>query len=263
MHRILAIFILLIASACSSTPALPPRWPEGATLSLLGEVHDNAVLHAQRTALLRRWVEAGARPAILMEQFDREQQSRIDALRQRGVKDAELLIREAGQGSWQWPFYKPVLELALQYDLPIIAANVSRSDARRVMVEGLAAAGFDAALPTDILSTQARLIEQSHCGALDTATAQRMALAQIARDQFMARQLSAQGQRPAVLLAGNGHVRRDIGVPRWLGPAAQSQLRVFAWVEAGAEADAPAAYDIRIPVPAQARPDPCEAFRKR
>ena len=47
----------------------------------------------------------------------------------------------------------------------------------------------------------------------------RMAQAQFARDAVMAEVLrrSAPQGGGVVLLAGNGHVRRDIGVPRWLG----------------------------------------------
>jgi uncharacterized iron-regulated protein len=41
---------------------------------LLGEVHDNAQGHKLRYELLRQRVEAGWRPAIVMEQFDRENQ---------------------------------------------------------------------------------------------------------------------------------------------------------------------------------------------
>ena len=47
-----------------------------------------------------------------------------------------------------------------------------------------------------------------------------MARAQFARDAVMARALAAHAERGVVLLAGNGHVRRDIGVPRWLASPA-------------------------------------------
>ena len=55
---------------------------------------------------------------------------------------------------WDWPFYKPYIRLALAHGLPIMAANVSRADARTVMQQGLAATGFDAAVPEDIARAQ-------------------------------------------------------------------------------------------------------------
>ena len=45
---------------------------------LLGEVHDNAEQHALRAQSLRALLASGARPALLMEQFDRERQGDID-----------------------------------------------------------------------------------------------------------------------------------------------------------------------------------------
>ena len=114
---------------------------------------------------------------------------------------------------WAWPFYRPYVALAIEYRLPIVAANVSRDDARRVLKDGLPALGFDARVPTDIEAAQAGAIAASHCGMIDTAQAGRMVGAQVARDQFMARTIEANAARGAVLIAGNGHVRRDVGVP--------------------------------------------------
>jgi uncharacterized iron-regulated protein len=42
---------------------------------------DNGAQHALRLAALRLQVEAGARPALAFEQFDREQQPAIDRAR--------------------------------------------------------------------------------------------------------------------------------------------------------------------------------------
>jgi uncharacterized iron-regulated protein len=43
-----------------------------------------------------------------------------------------------------------------------------------------------------------------------------MALAQIARDTAMAKVMKPYQTRGVVLLAGNGHIRRDLGLPLWL-----------------------------------------------
>lgn len=124
--------------------------------------------------------------------------------------------------------------------------------------EGLAARGFDAAEPEDILTGQAAAIEASHCGQVDAPQARRMALAQVARDQQMARAVAAHADRGIVLLAGNGHVRNDLGVPRWLQPALRGRAQSVGVLEA---AEAASAFDLHTVVPAQPRPDPCGALR--
>ena len=263
-----------------------------APLLLLGEVHDNAAQHALRLQALQAVVDRGARPALLLEMFDREHQAAIDAVQQAPVavgiaaatatatastsattattttasdlraldRRVDALIDAAGRApGWHWPFYRPYLRLALQHRLPIVAANVSRADARRVIQLGLAATGFQPEVPADIAQTQAQAIEDSHCGALDSAMAARLANAQVARDQFMATTIAAHARRGVVLLAGNGHVRRDIGVPRWLPADLRSRSHAVGILETGD--DSAAAYDEVLYVAPQVRPDPCAALR--
>lgn len=240
--------------AFSPKPELVLRQP----LVLLGEVHDNAAQHALRLRALEALLTTGARPALVMEQLDHERQGALDALHARTPPpDADAIIAAAGTAGWSWPLYRPFIDLALRHGLPLVAAGIAREDAQRLMRDGLAAAGFDAAVPADILDTQTRSIQDSHCHALDDATARRMALAQIARDQRMARALHANAARGAVLLAGNGHVRRDAGVPRWLPAAERARSEAIGLVEDDA-ADA-GRYDRVVHTPAQARPDPCAA----
>ena len=166
---------------------------------LLGEVHDNAVLHELRARALRRLVAGGARPALLLEQFDRERQADIDRAAARPGATADEVIAAATAGrpqamqGWQWEFYRPYIALALAYRLPLVAANVSRDDARRIAAAGLPAAGAaDAAVPADIVAAQADAIVAGHCGLIDASQAGGMVAAQVARDRFMARSIESQ-----------------------------------------------------------------------
>jgi uncharacterized iron-regulated protein len=229
---------------------------------LLGEVHDNAAQHALRLRAFEALLASGARPAMALEQFDRNRQADIDrALALSPRPDADALIAAAGgaQG-WHWPFYRPFIELALRHDLPIIAANVSGNEARAVMRDGLAASGFDPHVPDAVMQAHARHILDGHCGQIDAATAARMALAQVARDQYMARVLQAQAGRGVVLLAGNGHVRTDIGAPRWLDTQTRQRSEAIGVLEAG---DDETAYDRWVHTAAQARSDPCAAMTRK
>lgn len=171
---------------------------------------------------------------------------------------ADTLVAGAGGGGWNWALYRPLLDLALRHRLPIVAANVSRQDARRVMREGLPALGLPSDVPTDIEAVHVESMIAGHCGQIDAATARPMARAQAARDRVMAALLAQHAARGAVLIAGHGHVRTDVGVPRWLDPGTRARSVAVGLVEGG---EAP--FDVRIVLPAQARRDPCADMPSR
>jgi len=240
--------------ACAGAPVLQLHQP----VVLLGEVHDNAAQHALRLRAFQALLDSGARPALALEQLDRDKQPALGAVLA-GQATPEGVIAAAGGPSWNWAFYRPFIALALQHRLPIVAANVPREETRRIMKEGLAATGFDPAVPAAVLKTQAADIEASHCGMLDADTAGRMALAQVARDQFMAHVLQQHAARGVVLLAGNGHVRTDLGAPLWLSPAVRQRSVAIGVLEQG---DDGGAFDQRVYTAPQPRPDPCERMRR-
>jgi uncharacterized iron-regulated protein len=236
---------------------------------LLGEVHDNAEGHRQRYELLRQRVEAGWRPAIAMEQFDRENQDVLTKA-QSGCLDAACVIRVAGGPRWDWKLYYPLIQLALDNQLPLIAANLSRDDASRVVRDGVratfdpksvAAYRLDQPLPADIRGAQQREIEAGHCGMLPEMMVGGMVDAQVARDIWMAKLLREQQPRDVVLIAGNGHVRKDIGVARWLNtqePKLTVRSEAFAEDEQGG-----GQYDVVHRVAPQRRGDPCASLKPK
>lgn len=270
LHRRQVLDFLALAGAATLTGCATPRPPalrlQGPGV-LLGEVHDNAEGHALRLAAFDAWLAEGARPALAMEMFDRGDQAAIHRLRAQAraddapaFVDAVLAARGGSppRSGWHWPFYVPFVERALREGLPLVAANVGRVGARALMRDGLAAHGFDAAVPEDIMAGHARSIEASHCGHVDTTMARRMALAQVARDQQMARAVEAHIGRGVLLLAGNGHVHTDLGVPRWLTAGTRARCQAIGVLETG---DATTAYDHIVHVAAQTRPDPCAGMR--
>lgn len=245
---------------------------------LLGEVHDNPDGHALRREALAQALTAGWRPIIAMEQFDQENQALLDQAMS-VCTDASCVVAKAAPQSkgWDWNAYKPVIALALQHHLRIVAANLSRPRALLVMRGGLDAV-FDAQTlgklslasgpPQSLLLAQEKEVEQGHCGKLPVSLHEGMATAQIARDATMAVVMrdaaqSAKGS-PVVLLAGNGHVRKDIGVPYWLAAAAGAEhapdkQRVLA-VGFNESAGSSALFDLSVRIPPAERPDPCAAF---
>lgn len=267
--RLYAAAMLAAAAVLTAGCASPGPAPStvsaafaGKPYVLLGEVHDNAAGQQQRLDALARAVGQGWRPAIAMEQFDRERQADIDRARRERPRDADYLIAQAGGGAWQWPLYRPVVALALQYDLPLVAANLSRADAGKIVrggLDGLFSAderqrlGLSGALPPDLVAAQTAVLDRGHCGNFPRAMLPGMLAAQAARDAVMAQALRPYAARGAVLIAGNGHVRRDIGVPRWLGSDAAQAVSI-GYVENAPEGSV---FDMAVVVAAVERKDPC------
>lgn len=242
---------------------------------LLGEVHDNAAQHALRLAALRRRIEAGARPALAFEQFDRQSQGAIDRSRLERPGDADALIAAAGAGKWQWTHYRPFVQLALEYDLPIVAANLSRAEASQVATQGWnarfsaaeqSALGLDR-LPSDYVDAQERAVARGHCDLLPTEALAPMARAQIARDIVIAQSVRPYLARGVVLLTGNGHARRDIGVPYWLHSDERALVLSIGLLEVTADAipleDLQKRFDAVVETPPAERADPCAELRAR
>ena len=66
-------------------------------------------------------------------------------------------------------------------------------------------------------------------------------------------------ERGVEKLAGNGHVRNDIGVPSWLSASTRQLAKSIAFLEPG-EAPPADAYDQTVALPEQPRDDPCKTM---
>jgi uncharacterized iron-regulated protein len=242
---------------------------------LLGEVHDNGLQHTLRLEALRRRVEAGARPALAFEQFDRDRQEAINRSRIEQPRDANALIAAAGTGKWHWNYYRPFVQLALDYDLPIIAANLSRTEASKVVTDGWDSV-FSAAeqsalglerLPADYVTAQQRAVARGHCDLLPVEALEPMARAQITRDIVLAQSVRPYLRRGVVLLTGNGHVRRDIGVPYWLSADERADVLSIGFLEISPDAVPPEdlhqRFDAVVETLPAERTDPCAQLRAR
>jgi uncharacterized iron-regulated protein len=274
-----ACLLAMWLGACTTTAPVDD-WQsrlQGNAVVMLGEVHDNAQQHRLRWEVLQRAFAAGWRPAIAMEQFDREHQADIDRARRERPADAQHLIdlaappsARAGKG-WNWDFYRPFVELALRYDVPLLAVNLSNADTTRIVRGGYAAVfddartaalGLSVPVAADMQWAQEREIDTGHCHALPRAVWPRMARAQFARDAVMAQVLRQHAQGGVVLLAGNGHVRRDIGVPRWLG-IERGQVFTVGYLERADDSTPVAAFDAVVRTAVADRGDPCAEFERR
>lgn len=270
--RLAVAVAAILLGAC----ATPPRadWEgqlRGNAVVLLGEVHDNTEQHRLRLAALERAIDAGWRPAIVMEQFDRERQADIDRARRERPLDARHVVELAGAGGWNWEFYRPVVDLALRHGLPLVAGDLSNPDTTKIVRggftavfddPGVAALGLDRPIDPAWQSAQEKEIDAGHCHALPASVWPRMARAQFARDAVLARAVADHADSGVVLLAGNGHVRRDIGVARWL-PVDPGRVFAVGFLEDDDRATPGAAFDAVVRTAPAERSDPCAAFERR
>jgi uncharacterized iron-regulated protein len=253
------------ATLLAAEPDALARAMTGPRIVVLGEVHDNGAQHALRLAALKIVVARGARPALAFEQFDRERQPDIDRARRERPRDADHVIREAkGSPNWNWEHYRPFVQLALDYDLPIVAANLSRGGAMTIAQSTAPATAPK--LPDAVVRAHEDAIAKGHCNLLPADALPGMAQAQIARDRTLAESIRPYAARGVVLLTGNGHARIDIGVPFWLTPDERAVAASIGILERDVDgaADVPAAqFDAFVVTDRAQRPDPCEELRQR
>lgn len=258
MRLLLLAVMALGACAAPTAPAAPAFF-------LLGEVHDNPAHHEARAALLRAWLADGRRTTVVFEQFDRAQDLTLAA----APREAEALV-DAGRfdkKGWRWPLHKPLIDAALAGGATIVGGNLERATVRRAVREGAGAlpaevAALLAQTPWSARQQQAleREIDDGHCKALPASLHAGMALAQRARDAAMARALldsRAAGAERVILIAGNGHVRRDRAVPLYLRAAgvAAADIDVRGYLEPTGDA---APYDSVVRADPPPRDDPCK-----
>ena len=260
---------LLVAGASAAVASTTVSQNNNAPLWMMGEVHDNAEGHFYRLKDLEAKLGGQWRPALLMEQFNVEQQPALTKAWQT-CQSAQCVIDTAGGvKGWDWGMYKPLITLALKYELPLVAANLSSQQVKAVMQSGFSAV-FDAQtikaykldqpLPQPWLDNQRKMIAQSHCNALPAAATDSMVKAQASRDVMFDKLMGQYASGGAVLIAGNGHVRRNLGVYQWLPADLASRVKIAGYVEpAGVDT---LIYDIMRVINEHKRADPCAQFKK-
>lgn len=250
----------------------------GAEVIYLGEVHDNAEHHAQQRRILEALIAEGVRPAVAFEMLAEEQQAAVDeAMAVRAdAADMERRLKWKDRGWPAFALYWPLIELAQQHGLPVLAADLDPALARRIAREGLAAAGSRRdTLASRLLADPereasiARRIKRGHCDLLPDRALPTMVESWHARNVTMAVRLASvlDRGRPAVMIAGSGHQEAG-GLPEQLAairPGTQQFILTMLEVEPGEDPAAVARTGTGDAVwlaPAARRPDQCEELRR-
>ena len=193
-RSLFALSAVWVTTACSMQHTAESAMRSAPTVWLMGEVHDNPQAHQARYEIIADKVKQGWRPAIVMEQFDREHQGLLRTA-QDECKTAACITSKPWAEKWQWELHEPIIQLALDYQLPLLAANVSREDANRIVKGGYSAAldpdtvahyELNKPLPPALAEQHRQNIVEGHCNMLPPQVAEKMIAAQVARDVWMA-----------------------------------------------------------------------------
>ncbi|MCV6587933.1 MAG: ChaN family lipoprotein [Marinobacterium sp.] len=186
---------------------------------LVGEKHDNKDHHTLEMRLVQALTSRADKPAVVYEMLRHDQQSRLDTL---PASASLMAIRQHliwPEKSWPWRDYGPLFLLTRQAQAPLIAGNISRE---RIMAlygqqqEALADARFDSVewVRPEVQDKLYDQVYDSHCQLLPRKQLSPMVDIQLARDASMASaMLTHLTPAGAILIAGNYHVSKDVGVP--------------------------------------------------
>lgn len=243
-----------------------------ADIVLLGEIHDNPRHHVLRGKLL---IDTSmSKRHVVAEQLTAGQQVDSQLALATGLEQAGF-----DANGWQWPLHEPVFSSALQAGLAVYGGNITAPQTREIFSSkgsqlplGLHGLLQKAVLGEDALKQLRREIDEGHCGAMPASMFDGMLAVQRARDASMAAELLK--HLPALLIAGNGHVWKHLGVPQIIR-ANRPELHTVSvlFVEHAAFADDAERFewlqsfrgiaDFVWVTPAQQRPDPCLSLRKK
>jgi uncharacterized iron-regulated protein len=239
-------------------------------LVLLGELHDNAAHHTARGQLIARLARKGT--TVVAEHLPMDK--RVAARRGGGGDDLKRALETAGfnAAGWSWPVHEPLFDAVLGSGIGLVGGNLPGGMSRQLATRGeaaLPAALADAVRRSALTPAMLAVLDQDlvdgHCGKLPERYLPMMRLVQRATDASLA--VALMQHRPSVLVAGNGHVRKDVGVPQVLR-AVEPQLSVtsVAFLERSGEPpdlikSLSDRYDIVWFTDGVQRSDPCENFQ--
>ena len=196
---------------------------------LIGERHDNRDHHRLQARIVRSLQRDARQPrAVAFEMIGTDRQLDLVEHLDRHPGDAAGLGAAVGWASNGWPewaLYEPIARAALSNGAQIVAADLNEDQKHAVFGQGAQAlrasfvrrTGLDRDLPAALTSDLQDELHEAHCGQAPPQVLSGMYQVQRARDAMMADRLAAaSGKAGGILIAGNGHVRNDRGVPWYL-----------------------------------------------
>ena len=225
---LVAAALLVVAGGCAGRPEMPILEKTGgsaaaqtevrlnallpADVLLIGEQHNAAEHHRIEQQLVSSLAVQGLLAAMALEMA--EVGVSTAHLQPSATEEQTRRALKWDDKGWPWADYGPVVMTAVQAGVPVLGANLPRAQMQGSMNDSK----LDAQLPGPALKAQQQGIRIAHCNLLPESQITPMTRIQVARDITMAdtiHQLVFPG-KVVVLLAGNGHVDRHLGVPQHL-----------------------------------------------
>ena len=234
---LLCITAVLLFSACASRPEAPiieqlagPAASDTATridalmpmeVLLLGEQHDASEHQKIEQQVVANLTQRGILAALALEMADAG--TSTAKLHPSSSDEQVRLALKWNDSGWPWTAYGPAVMTAVRAGVPVLGANLPRTQ----MQVSMADSNLDGQLPGPALKAQQQLIRIGHCNLLPESQITPMTRIQIAKDISMANTLSqaAVPGKVVLLLTGNGHADRSLGVPQHL--AANLKVKVL------------------------------------
>ncbi|MGI9364847.1 MAG: ChaN family lipoprotein [Rhizobiaceae bacterium] len=194
---------------------------------LIGEIHDNPDHHVIQANLIDAMASSsrGRRPSVVYEMVPRSlsrEVARFDLTRDPKLDEFAKAVKWEERGWYSWDIYRPVALAAARNNLPMVAGNLDRELTRRISKTGWDALtqkqiedfAVNTTLESNVENEFLDAIDLSHCGLMPRSVLPAMLKVQRARDGSMADAMIKSGLKfGSILIAGNGHVRKDRGVP--------------------------------------------------
>ena len=246
---------------------------------LLGEKHDNPDHHVLQLRALNHVLQKDSVSVVSFEMMSSKQQpllQELPAYRQSSLEEVNEYLQWDNDG-WNWDYYSPLLHSAMKAGVLINAANISNEEMMRVY-GAPTAVEIEGVLDEQAMAALNKDIDESHCGLLPESQFPAMVRVQQARDFAMAGSLAANSpQQMQVLIAGNYHIRRDLGVPNYLlnrqSNLDESEIVSLAFMEVDEVSNNPVdylqqfgrvkAYDYIWFTPAVSNEDYCASLRQQ
>ena len=264
MRFVFSVLVALGALIGVAKADIPPA-ARAVSVVVLGEIHDNPQHHETQAEWIKRLEPA----ALVFEMLTAEQADRI---KPDMLPDRASLRETLGWDQSGWPdfaMYYPLFTAA-PVGAKFYGARVPRGDLMALGDTPLATfAGdlvqlfaLDQALPQAEQTAREALQHAAHCDALPVHMLPMMVDAQRLRDATLAdvtRTALRDTGGPVVVITGNGHARRDWGVPYLLGLVGVDDVYALGQSEDGTAPQGK--FDLILDAPPVTRPDPCAAFR--
>lgn len=196
----------------------------------LGETHTDEADHIAQLDIITAMHQTRGDIAIGLEMFQRPFQAVLDQYIAGEITEADLIEQSEYETRWgfEWELYAPIVRYAQTHQIPLIALNTPREITKKVARQGLASlTGPDleyippiADIDTSDENYQAMVAQvfghhggHGHSG----PSFENFFAAQVLWDETMAesvaRFVTASPDTQVIVLAGEGHIVYDFGIP--------------------------------------------------